>query len=81
MKKLVLSTVILLTLSLSFTSCRDSKKADSVEEAVENAAEATGEVIEDAAEAVEDAAVATGEAVEDAAESANKEIEKVKVDH
>lgn len=81
MKKLVLSTVIVLALSLSFTSCRDSKKADSIEDAVENASDAVENAAEATGEAVESAANATGEAAENAANSAKEEAEKVKIEH
>ena len=59
MKKSILSMALIMALGLSFTSCRDTKKADSVEDAVENATEAAGDAIEEAAEATGDAVEVT----------------------
>ena len=70
MKKLVLSTALLFVLSLSLTSCRDAKKAESVEDTVENATEAAGKAIEAAAEATEDAVEEAVDGVVEAAEDA-----------
>ena len=77
MKKLLLSSILLLALSLSFTSCRDAKKGESIQDSIENAADAASDAVENAAEAtgeaVESAANATGEAAENAANSAKEE--------
>lgn len=40
MKKLLLTSALLVALSLTFSSCRDTKKADTVEESIENANDA-----------------------------------------
>ena len=74
MKKLLLGTTLLLALSLTFTSCKDNKKAESMEEGIENAAEATEDAMEDAADAVSEAADDAGEAVEDAAEETGEAV-------
>ena len=57
MKNLLLSSILLL--ALSFTSCRDTKKSESVGDAIENAADAAGDAVENAADAAGDAAEAT----------------------
>lgn len=71
MKKLFLSTILLITLSLAFTSCRDTKKTDSIEveakkagEAAEGALEQTGKAIDDAVKETKEAGEATKEAIE-----------------
>lgn len=61
MKKLLLSAV--LVSAIAFTSCRDEKKAEEVEDTIENAAEETEEAAEDGFEA-------TGKAIDDAVEEA-----------
>lgn len=66
MKKLFLSTALLLVLSLSFTSCRETKKAESVEDVIENvgdAIESAAETTGDAVEAVDSAIDTTGDAI------------------
>ncbi len=79
MKKVILSTVLCAVLSLSFTSCRDSKKAESAKEAMHESADKAGEAIEDAAdatgEALEDAADATENAVENAVDATGEALE------
>ena len=69
MKKLVLSTALLFVLSLSLTSCRDAKKSNTAEDAIENATEAAGDAVNDAVEA-------TTDAVEKAATDAVKATEE-----
>ena len=71
MKKVILCTILIIVISYSFTSCRDTKKSESIENAVENAADATegaleqtGKAIDEAAEKTKEAAEATQEAVE-----------------
>jgi len=71
MKKVILSTILIIAIGYSFTSCRDTKKTETIENAVENAAEATegaleqtGKAIDEAAEKTKEAAEATKEAVE-----------------
>ena len=71
MKKLFLGTLLLLAISISFTSCRDTKKSESVENAVDNAADATegaleqtGKAIDNAVEKTKEAGEATKEAIE-----------------
>ncbi len=61
MKKLILSTVFVLALCLSFTSCREKK-----EEATEEATEQTTEAIEETTEEVE--AVETTDSISPAAD-------------
>lgn len=56
-------------MSLTFTSCRDAKKIDSVEGAIENAVEATEGTHEEAGKAIDNAVNETkeaGEATKDA---------------
>lgn len=45
MKKLFLSTILLLAISFSFTSCRNTKKSESIEKAVKNASDATEDAL------------------------------------
>lgn len=71
MKKLFLSTILLITLSLSFMSCRDTKKTDSIETEVNKAAEKTEGALEQTGKAIDDAVKETkeaGEATKDAIE-------------
>jgi len=70
MKKLLLSAALLLALSMTFTSCRDTKKADSAGEAMEAAAD-------DAAEATEGAMEEVGKAIDNAAEETKEAGEAV----
>ena len=78
MKKSLLSIALIFALGLSFTSCRDTKKADSVEVTIENAAEETAEATEGALErtgkALDNVVEETKEAGE-AVENAAKEID------
>lgn len=71
MKTLFFSAFLLLAISVSFTSCRDTKKSESVENAVQNAAdetegalEQTGKAIDNAVEKTKEAGEATKEAIE-----------------
>lgn len=73
MKKLFLSTVLLFAVSFSFTSCRDTKKPDSIEEAVKNASDATEGALEETGKAIEKAVEKTKEA----GEATKEAIEKV----
>ena len=76
MKKLILSSILLLALSLSFTSCRDVKeKAEGATDAVENAADAATDA---AGDAVDSAKEAAGDAVEGAKEAAGNAVEGAK---
>ncbi|AJR03234.1 hypothetical protein [Siansivirga zeaxanthinifaciens] len=75
MKKLLLSAVLLTALSLTFTSCKDSNKTVTIEEAVDSAVEATEDAVEATEEAVDDAVEATEEAMDDAAESTKKAVD------
>ena len=63
MKKVLLSTIMVLFLSLTFTSCRDTKEKteDTIEEAMDNA----GDAIDEAGDAVEDAANEAGQEIEE----------------
>src|SRR5690554_3108470 len=58
MKKLLLSTVLLLCLSLTFTSCRDTKTEDAAD-AMENAADAMEDAADDMEATADDAMDAT----------------------
>lgn len=72
MKKLFLSTVLLLAISFTFTSCRDTKKSNSVEASVENAADATEGALEETGKAIDNAVNETKEAGEAAKNAVNK---------
>ena len=76
MKKLILSSALVLALCLSFTSCREKKEADTTDgAAVENAVEQAEEVAADAAGTVEDAVDEATDAVEGAVEDAKEAVE------
>jgi len=84
MKKLVWSTILLLALTITFVACRDTKKADSVEEAIENAGDAIEDATNDAADAAEGAFEETGKAIDDvvketkeAGEAAKEAVDKI----
>lgn len=72
MKKLFLSTLLLLAISLTFTSCRDTKKTESVEDAVENATQATEGALEETGKAIDNAVEKTKEAGEATKEAIKK---------
>ena len=55
MKKLLFSTILLLAISTSFTSCRDTKKSDSMDAAVEKTSEATEGALEQTGKAIDNA--------------------------
>ncbi|WP_223549025.1 hypothetical protein [Aestuariivivens sp. NBU2969] len=79
MKNTLLSMVLVLALVLSFTSCRDTKKSDTMEATIENATEATEGALEEAGKAMDEAAEATEnavEAAEDAVEAVGDAIKK-----
>ena len=88
MKKLILSSALVLALCLSFTSCREKKEADTTVDAVENAVEETTDEATEAVEevtdsikgavegAVDDVTEAVEGAVDDAAETAGNELTK-----
>jgi len=69
MKKLLLSLALLLALSISFTSCRDTKK--SADDAVEN----VGDAMDDAADAVEETAEDAGDAVDNAIDAVGDAVD------
>lgn len=73
MKKLFLSIILLLAITFSFTSCRDTKKSESVEKAVEKASDATEGALEQTGKAIDNAVDKTKEA----GEATKKAIEKV----
>ncbi len=73
MKKLLFSTILLLAISFSFTSCRDTKKSEAVEDAVKNTSEATEGALEQTGKAIDNAVEQTKEA----GEATKKAIEKV----
>ena len=86
MKKLILSSALVLALCLSFTSCREKKDADTTDgEAIENtvdettgtAVETTEEAIDEVTETVEGAVEDTTEAVEEVKDNATKASEEV----
>ncbi|WP_027125737.1 hypothetical protein [Gelidibacter mesophilus] len=64
MKKLLLSSALVVALGFSFTSCRDTeKKADDVSDKTEGALEKAGRAIDNAANEVKEA----GKAIDSAA--------------
>tara|TARA_R110000868_G_scaffold220257_3_gene471431 strand:+ start:36034 stop:36264 length:231 start_codon:yes stop_codon:yes gene_type:complete len=73
MKKLLFSAILLLAISFSFTSCRDTKKSETIKDAVENASEATEGALEQTGKAIDNAVEQTKEA----GEATKKAIEKV----
>lgn len=78
MKKLVISFIIVLTMSFSFNSCRNTeKKSDDVDVKIEKAADKTAKetegVLEKAGKAIDKAAQETKEAGK-AIDSAAKEL-------
>jgi len=68
MKKLILSSALVLALCLSFTSCREKKEADTTTDgaAVENAVEETTDATEAAEGSIDDATEAVDGAIDDA---------------
>jgi hypothetical protein len=75
MNKLFLSIVLLMTMNFSLTSCRETKKTESIENAVEDATKATEGALEQTGKAIDNAAEKTKEAVKaskDAIEKAGK---------
>ena len=64
--------VLLCAFSLTFASC-----GDGMENSAENAAEETGEMMNDAANTVENAAEQAGEAMENAAETATENAKEM----
>ncbi|MGZ0015962.1 hypothetical protein [Yeosuana sp. AK3] len=72
MKKLILSTLLLIAFSVSITSCRDTKKTESVEDAIENTKEATEGALEETGKAIDNAVEKTKEAGEAAKEAVEK---------
>ena len=72
MKKLFLSILLLLAISLTITSCRDTKKTESVEDAVENATQATEGALEETGKAIDNAVEKTKEAGEATKEAIKK---------
>ncbi len=77
MKKLILSSALVLALCLSFTSCREKKETDTTTDgaAVENAVEETTDATETAEGAIDDATEAVDGAIDDATEAAEKVVE------
>jgi len=73
MKKLLFSTMLLLAISTSFTSCRDTKKSDSIDAAIEKTSDATEGALEQTGKAIDNAVEQTKEA----GEATKKAIDKV----
>lgn len=73
MKKLFLSTLLLIAFSFSFTSCGETKKTETVDEAIENAKDATEGALEETGKAIDNAVEKTKEA----GEATKEAIEKV----
>ena len=71
MKNLILSTVFVFALSLTFTSCKEKTENEVTTEAVSEAVTEAVEVTEDA---VEDAVEVTGDAVDKATDAAAKVV-------
>jgi predicted small secreted protein len=69
MKRLILMLAMLISISTTFISCRDTKdnKMETQGDRIENDMNSTGDEIEDAGDAVENAAEETGDAIDDAA--------------
>lgn len=94
MKKFLLCGALVFVVGLTFTSCRDNKKADSAEEALQNtgkaidnaakttdgALEQTGKAIDNAVDATDDAIKATGEAIKSAGQAVDKKVDEVRKD-
>ena len=76
-KTLLLSTVLLLALSLTFTSCRETKN-ESVEDTLENAADAVEDAADDAADATEGALEEAGKAIDNAVDEVKEAGEATK---
>ena len=69
MKKLLFSTILLLAIGTSLSSCRDTKKSDSIDDAVEKTSDATEGALEQTGKAIDNAVEQTkeaGEATKDA---------------
>ena len=80
MKKLILSSALVLALCLSFTSCREKKEADKAEDAtqaVDDAANAVEETTEEATDAVEGAIDDAAEAIDGAVDDAKEAVDGV----
>ncbi|QCX02118.1 DUF4175 domain-containing protein [Aggregatimonas sangjinii] len=63
MKKVFLSTLMMLALAISFTSCKDA--ADKAKEGMEDAADATGEAMDEAGDAAGEAMDEASDAISD----------------
>jgi hypothetical protein len=76
MKKLILSSALVLALCLSFTSCREKKEADKAEDATEAAVEETTEAPEEVATDSTDAVEGDAEETNDATEGDSEGTEE-----
>lgn len=76
MKKLLLSTALLLALAVTFTSCRDEKTEVTIEDSMDN----TGDAMEDAADDMEDSMEEAADDAEGAMEEAGKALDKAAKD-
>lgn len=79
MKKLLLSTVLVLALSLTFTSCRDTEKkaddmGDTIEKAADDVADETEGALEKAGKAIDNAAKEVKEAGKAVDSAANQVV-------
>ena len=78
MKKLLYSVTLFAVLSISFTSCRDTKKTVVIEKTVEEpkakegTLEEVGKAIDGAVDATDKAVKATGDAIEKTSKAAEK---------
>lgn len=77
MKNLLLNGFLAIALIATVSSCRDTKEADDVEDAFENAAKETGKAIDDAADATEGALEKAGKAIDEAVEETKEAGEAV----
>ena len=79
MKNPFLKSLFAIALVLAMSSCRETKEADDVGDALENAAEETGKALDDAGEATKGALEKAGKAIDEAVEEtkeAGEAIEK-----
>ncbi|MBC3758937.1 MULTISPECIES: hypothetical protein [Hyunsoonleella] len=55
MKKVILALALLFTVSTAFTSCREKKPKDKIEEAVEEVKDEVGDAVEEVEDEIDDA--------------------------
>ena len=77
MKKVILSAIVMIAMSVSFVSCRET--AEKAKDATEQAGEAMDEAADEVGEAAKGAMETAGEAVDDAMETTGEAVEDDKV--